>query len=61
MAKKKTCCEDCAYYVYDDEHESYFCEMDLDEDEMLRFMQSSFDNCPYYRYGDEYAVVRKQN
>lgn len=57
----KTCCEECAYYTYDEEYESYFCEMSLDEDEMLKFLQSSVDNCPYYRLGDEYAVVRKQN
>lgn len=57
----KTSCEDCAYYAYDEEYDCYICEMDLDEDEMLRFMQSSFFDCPYYRPGDEYAVGRKQN
>ena len=61
MAKRKTCCDECAYYSYDEEYESYFCEMSLDEDEMLKFLQNSFDSCPYYRPGDEYAVVRKQN
>lgn len=61
MQKNKTRCEDCAYFVYDDEYESYFCEMSLDEDEMLKFLESSFDNCPYYRLGDEYSIVRKQN
>ena len=60
MKRKKTCCEECAYFIYDEEYESYFCDMSLDEDEMLRFMQGSFDNCPYFRLGDEYAVVRKQ-
>ena len=60
MSKQKTRCEDCAYYSYDDD-ESHFCEMSLDEDEMLRFLQSSFDDCPYFRLGDEYSVVRKQN
>ncbi len=61
MKKNKTSCETCAYFAYDDEYECYFCEMNLDEDEMMRFMQGSFDNCPYWRCGDEYAVVRKQN
>ena len=61
MQKNKTACETCAYYSYDGEYDCYFCEMSLDEDEMLKFLQSSFDNCPYYRYGDEYSVVRKQN
>lgn len=61
MKQKKTNCEDCAYYAYDDDYECYFCEMSLDEDEMLRFMQGSFYSCPYFRCGDEYSVVRKQN
>ena len=61
LAKRKTCCEECAYFAYDEEYESYFCEINLDEDEMLRFMEGAFDNCPYYRSGDEYEIVRKQN
>ncbi|MDD7429202.1 MAG: DUF6472 family protein [Oscillospiraceae bacterium] len=56
----KTNCESCAYYVYDDEYEQYYCDMDLDEDEMGRFMEGSFDNCPYYSSDDEYAIARKQ-
>ena len=61
MKRKKTSCEECAYYMYDEEYESYFCDMSLDEDEMMRFMQGHFSDCPYWRNGDEYAVVRKQN
>ncbi len=61
MKNKRTSCDDCAFFAYDDYSECYVCEMSLDEDELMRFMQSSFDNCPYYRPGDEYAVVRKQN
>ena len=60
IKKKKTSCESCMYFEYDEEFECYTCMMNLDEDEMYRFMQNSFDNCPYYKYGDEYAVVRKQ-
>ncbi|MGN1417233.1 MAG: DUF6472 family protein [Oscillospiraceae bacterium] len=56
----KTNCESCAYYVYDDEYDQYFCDIDLDEDEMGRFMSGSFDNCPYYSSDDEYAIARKQ-
>ena len=56
----RTNCESCAYYVYDDEYDYYFCDMDLDEDEMGRFMSGSFDNCPYYSSDDEYAIARKQ-
>lgn len=54
-------CDDCAYFVYDEYTEQYVCTMDLDEDEMLKFISCRTDNCPYYRNGDEYSVVRKQN
>lgn len=51
----------CANYVYDEESQSYFCDCDLDEDEMARFMSYSTYNCPYFNLGDEYKIVRKQN
>lgn len=57
---RKTNCEMCVYYEYDEEYECYTCMMNLDEDEMYRFIKNSFDNCPYYKYGDEYTIVRKQ-
>lgn len=60
IKKKKTSCENCMYFEYDDELEYYVCQMNLDEDEMYRFMHNIFDNCPYYKYGDEYTIVRKQ-
>lgn len=53
-------CETCVNYVYDEDYECYVCEQDLDEDEMGRFLNSSFDNCPYYRLDDEYKIVRRQ-
>ena len=58
-----TNCEFCAFYVYDDDgyYECYTCEMDLDEDEMARFLGSSYQSCPYYQTDDEYKIVRKQN
>ncbi len=54
-------CEDCINYYYDEEYECYTCAMDLDEDEMGRFLRGSFKDCPYYRRGDDYTIVRKQN
>lgn len=54
-------CETCAYYYYDEEYECYVCDMDLDEDEYQRFLSGSRGECPYYRSGDEYEVVRHQN
>ena len=53
-------CDDCNYFTYDEDYEEYICEMDLDEDEMVRFLSASYDECPYYRSGDEYLVVRHQ-
>lgn len=54
-------CETCANYIYDEESDTYFCDMSLDEDEMARFLTSSTYNCPYYDFYDEYKIVRKQN
>lgn len=55
-----TICDSCMYFAYDEEYEEYFCEVNLDEDEMMRFMASSYRQCPYYRLEDEYQTVRKQ-
>ena len=57
---KETNCTMCAYYVYDADYECYVCDINMDEDEYMRFMSDSHFSCPYYRNGDEYAVVRKQ-
>ena len=53
-------CDLCMNYTYDEDYECYTCEVDLDEDEMARFMQDSYYDCPYFQMGDEYKIVRKQ-
>ena len=53
-------CEYCAYFMYDDEIEEYVCDVNMDEDDFRRLMQSSFKECPYFKDGDEYKVVRHQ-
>jgi len=53
-------CDYCANYVYDEETETYYCDVNLDEDEYYRFLTSNVKECPYYRSGDEYKVVRHQ-
>ncbi|MBQ7919436.1 MAG: hypothetical protein IJ324_05800 [Lachnospiraceae bacterium] len=53
-------CENCVNYVYDDEDECYICLVNLDEDEMYRFITGTQKECPYFRLDDEYAVVRHQ-
>ena len=46
MANMASCCDTCTFYIY--------------EDEMMRFLTDHHYQCPYYRSGDEYRVVRKQ-
>lgn len=53
-------CEACVNYVYDEDYECYCCLVNLDEDEMYRFLTNGVRECPYFRLDDEYAVVRKQ-
>ena len=59
-AKPKASCESCEFYEYDDYTDSYFCKMNLDEDEMISFLSSTSNGCHYYRYYDEYKSVHKQ-
>ena len=58
--KKETNCESCMNYFYDDECGYYVCLVNLDEDEMEKFVSSSFYNCPYYQLYDEYKIAKKQ-
>lgn len=57
---EKTNCECCMNYSYDEEYNYYVCVVNLDEDEMGKFISNSFDNCPYFQFNDEYKIVRKQ-
>ncbi len=56
-------CDTCANYVYDDEMEEWVCDVNMDEDDLARFLQAEHASktCPYYINGDEYRVVRRQN
>ncbi|MBQ8905745.1 MAG: hypothetical protein IJY85_05185 [Ruminococcus sp.] len=54
------CCEMCVNYVYDEDYECYQCLVNLDEDELGRFLSGNCDGCPYFRLDDEYGVVRHQ-
>ena len=56
----KTSCDTCGNMVYDEDTETYCCDINLDEDEMYRFLSDTFYNCPYYQLDDEYRIVRKQ-
>lgn len=62
MSKKQqqSSCDTCLYYIYDEDYESYMCDMDMDEDEYVRLVTDQRYSCPYYQYDNEYAVVKKQ-
>lgn len=48
-------------YIYDEDYECMTCAVDLDEDEYAGFISGRERSCPYFRPGDEYSIVRKQN
>ena len=33
----------------------------MDEDDMYRYIRDKSKGCPYFRMGDEYKIVQKQN
>ena len=45
--KEVSNCDSCVNFVYD-------------EDDMVRFLTGTFDNCPYYQLDNEYLIVRHQ-
>ena len=53
-------CDDCQFYVYDENYQEYVCDMDMDEDDFAHVMINGSDECPFWRDGDEYKVVRHQ-
>lgn len=54
-------CDNCIFYNYDDITQDYFCDCDIDEDELIRMSTGPKDKgCPYFRDGDEYGIVRHQ-
>ncbi len=61
IRKTATNCESCVFYDYDDELDAYVCTVNLDEDELERFVLGRNQNCPHYRFYDEYRSVQKQN
>ena len=54
-------CETCLYYDVLDESGAEGCTVEIDEDEAYRERSDPKNACPYYRYYDEYKLVRKQN
>lgn len=60
MGFGKSCCDCCSNYVYDAEHDEYYCAVEMDEDEAEALYQFQTIGCPYYDPGDEYKIVNKQ-
>lgn len=60
MKKRASSCESCEYYEYDEYTDSYYCKMNLDEDEMSRFLGEHTASCHYYKFYDEYKSVERQ-
>ena len=60
-ANAQSCCELCVNYCYDEQFDEYNCAVNLDEDEMAGFLLHTRKECPFFRFGDEYTIVRKQN
>ena len=56
----KTSCDMCVNYIYDEDYECFTCLVNLDEDEMYRFLSGNQRECPYFRMDNEYGVVRHQ-
>jgi hypothetical protein len=58
--KQENQCEQCFYNIYDEVYESTMCQINLDEDEFARLSYNGRYTCPYFRFGDDYSIVKKQ-
>ena len=56
----KSKCDSCINYIYDEEYDCYICQVNLDEDEMMKFLSYYCDDCPHFRFSDEYKTAGKQ-
>lgn len=48
---------------FDEETKEYVCSIHyvMDEDDFARMSYYRSKRCPYYKVGDEYTIVRRQN
>ncbi|MCR4717904.1 MAG: DUF6472 family protein [Lachnospiraceae bacterium] len=53
-------CEMCVNFVYDDDDECYYCDVNLDEDDMYKFLTGDTKGCSFFQMYDEYKIVRHQ-
>lgn len=58
--RRKSSCESCAFFDYDEDTDSYYCSLSLDEDESAAMLENRVRDCKYYRFYDEYKSVQRQ-
>lgn len=54
-------CEQCMYGEWDEEWGEMTCAALWDEDVAARMSEGQYKRCPYFRPGDDYSIVRRQN
>ena len=56
-------CEECRWFFRDEDSGEEFCNLQLDEDEYLRFLETAGSkSCKYFCPDNgEYEIVRRQN
>ena len=54
-------CDNCVHFIYDEFYEYSYCNINLDEDEMVKFLQYDTSSCNHFQFNDDYKIVRKQN
>jgi len=54
-------CDCCLYLAEDQEMGEFYCSMNFDQDELEKWITDRHASCPYFRRGDDYSIVRKQN
>ena len=59
--KKAGSCLSCVNFEYDEQLGEEVCIIEMDEDELYRLGDRESRGCPFYRFRDEYRIVRKQN
>ena len=50
-------CDTCSNYQYDEDYECYVCMVDLDEDDMSRFLRGGSFACSFYQRDDRIALI----
>ncbi|MDD3173852.1 MAG: DUF6472 family protein [Herbinix sp.] len=55
-----TSCDSCINYIFDEVYDCYECQINLDEDDMGKFLSYAEFACPHFQFDNEYKIVNKQ-